>query len=58
MNEKEQLTSNQDDLGINANDKGQAAKNYDGHEQNLVCSDELFYNDLRAIVDDTVREDD
>ncbi|MFK2824771.1 hypothetical protein QYG89_03630 [Bacillus sp. B190/17] len=27
-----------------------------GHEEPIVCSDELFYKDLRAIVDDTVRE--
>lgn len=26
------------------------------HENNLVCSDELFHKDLRAIVDDTMRE--
>lgn len=28
-----------------------------GHEDNLVCSDELFHKDLRAIVDDTMREE-
>ncbi|KMY53377.1 MULTISPECIES: hypothetical protein [Bacillaceae] len=28
-----------------------------GHEDSLVCSDELFHKDLRAIVDDTMREE-
>ncbi|WP_414826751.1 hypothetical protein [Pseudobacillus badius] len=28
-----------------------------GHEDSFLCSDELFYKDLRAIADDTARDD-
>ncbi|WP_158553360.1 hypothetical protein [Peribacillus saganii] len=56
--DKEQVTSNQESHDVSSGSKGQLVNNKERHEQNLVCSDELFYNDLRAIVDDTVREHD
>jgi len=49
MHDKKQLKNNHEHQPSNqANSR---------HEEGLVCSDDLFYNDLRAIAEDSAREE-